>query len=508
MRFSTQNWARSLRRLLTGPVALALLPVGALAHYFLGSEVALFVIAVVLTVGLVLASSSGKPVPGARDGLTGLSLRRDMDGVLDAALSEEPETGKTTACLILEIDDFNLVSERFGRKAAEDTLRQCANRIRGVLREDDTAARLDGACFGIALAPVRRADLETLIQISSRLQSALSEPIAIDGTTIYVSSCVGFCLASRAPARSGEALIEAAETALAAARQIGPGAIRAFSREMRVEAQARHALLEEIGAALENGEIRPWFQPQVSTDTGAVTGFEALARWCHPDRGVIAPADFLHAIESSGLAERLGEIILYKALTALRSWDKAGLDVPNVSVNFSTDELRNPKLVDKIRWELDRFDLAPERLVLEILETVVADPDDDTISRNINGLAALGCGIDLDDFGTGHASISNIRRFAVGRIKIDRSFVTHIDEDQDQQRMISAILTMAERLGLETLAEGVETIGEHAMLAQLGCNHVQGFVLARAMPVEDTPAWLQKYRAKLSGAPEIGRQTG
>ncbi|MFV2035772.1 MAG: EAL domain-containing protein, partial [Halocynthiibacter sp.] len=130
------------------------------------------------------------------------------------------------------------------------------------------------------------------------------------------------------------------------------------------------------------------------------------------------------------------------------------------------------------------------------------------ISRNINGLAALGCSIDLDDFGTGHASIANIRRFTVSRIKIDRSFVTHVDDDRDQQRMISAILTMAERLGLETLAEGVESISEHAMLAQLGCDHIQGFALARAMPFEDTPAWLQKYRAKLPSAPLIGRQIG
>ena len=139
--------------------------------------------------------------------------------------------------------------------------------------------------------------------------------------------------------------------------------------------------------------------------------------------------------------------------------------------------------------DLDRFDLTPERLTVEVLETVIADMGDDIITRNIAGLATLGCAIDLDDFGTGHASIANIRRFAVGRIKIDRSFIMKVDTDPEQQRMVSAILTMAEQLGLETLGEGVETVGEHAMLAQLGCGHIQGYGLARPMPFEDTLDW-------------------
>jgi EAL domain-containing protein (putative c-di-GMP-specific phosphodiesterase class I) len=198
--------------------------------------------------------------------------------------------------------------------------------------------------------------------------------------------------------------------------------------------------------------------------------------------------------------------MLYHSLASLKKWDARGLDVPMVGVNFASDELRNPKLVDKIRWELDRFDLAPGRLAVEILETVVEDTDNDIITRNIGGLAQLGCAIDLDDFGTGHASIANIRRFAVGRIKIDRSFIENVDNDAEQQRMVAAILTMAERLDLDTLAEGVETIGEHSMLAQLGCGHIQGFGLARPMPFADTLDWIGKHREKLPLTPLAGRQ--
>lgn len=200
----------------------------------------------------------------------------------------------------------------------------------------------------------------------------------------------------------------------------------------------------------------------------------------------------------------MGEVILYHALSALVRWDRAGLSVPTVAVNFSAQELRNPKLAEKLKWELDRFDLEPRRLSIEILENVVAETDNDVVVANIAALAKLGCGIDLDDFGTGHASITSIRRFTVRRIKIDRSFVTKLDEDREQQKMVAAILSMAERLGLETLAEGVETPGEHAMLAQLGCGDVQGFGIARPMPIDDTMEWIARHRIKLGTMPKIG----
>jgi EAL domain-containing protein (putative c-di-GMP-specific phosphodiesterase class I) len=172
-------------------------------------------------------------------------------------------------------------------------------------------------------------------------------------------------------------------------------------------------------------------------------------------------------------------------------------------VNFSGAELNNPRHVEKIKWEMDRFNLAPPRLSVEVLETVIARAPDDQVTLNINGLVALGCRVDLDDFGTGHASISSIRRFKIDRLKIDRSFVMKADRDPEQQRMISAILTMAERLGLETLAEGVETVGEHALLAQLGCDHVQGFVIGKPMPFNETLDWIHAHEAKLQDTPKI-----
>jgi EAL domain-containing protein (putative c-di-GMP-specific phosphodiesterase class I) len=271
---------------------------------------------------------------------------------------------------------------------------------------------------------------------------------------------------------------------------------------MRARVANRSILAAEVAAAFERGEITAYFQPQVSTRSGEVTGFEALARWHHPVRGMIPPVEFLPALAQAGRMDRLGEAMVREALAALRHWDGLGLRIPRVGVNFSNAELADPSLVERIGWELDRNDLTPDRLVIEVLENVVANRAEDVVMRNLAGLARLGCCLDLDDFGTGHASITSIRRFSIERIKIDRSFVTRIDDDPEQQKMVSAILTMAERLGLDTLAEGVETAAERAMLAKLGCGHVQGFAIARPMPLSETADWLRaQARARHDGTP-------
>lgn len=503
------DFAAKIRHLLSGQHALAFLPAICLGAFWLGGETALVTTAVGLPALLAIANIMSRPTNTRKndtDGLTGLPMRPHLISAIDQILEVQPSTGRSTACMAISIDDFNGLEASFGTNTAEEILKTTARRVADVMRDHDVVTRLDGPRFAIALAPVRRADLETLIQLSSRLQAALCEPLSIDATKVFVTASIGFCLPARAPGQSGAAYLDAAEAALADAKSNGAGSIRAFTPGAIQTTLDRGTALAEVGDALENGQIVPWFQPQISTNTGTVSGMEALARWIHPEKGVVPPAEFLTAIEENGLIERLGEIILYHSFTALQTWDKAGFDVPTISVNFSATELSNPKLVDKIRWELDRFELAPERLTVEILENVIASSDNDIITRNIAALSQLGCGIDLDDFGTGHASIANIRRFAVKRIKIDRSYVTRCDVDRNQQDMLAAILTMAERINLQTLTEGVETVGEHAMLAQLGCDHVQGFSISRPMAFDLTLNWMDAHRQKLAQTPQIGRK--
>lgn len=493
------------------PEWLVFLPAATLGAFWLGGEGWLMFLA--LGTPMVFAISGAfrfvEPAsPHLPDGLTGLAIRPQIIQQLDTILADAPITGRSTVCLVIQFDDAEKLVDQHGRAAQTEILARCAERLCSALREGDIVARLEGGGFAVALAPVRRLDLETAVQLAARLQAALVPPISLNALRIYVTCSVGFCLGARAPEANGKSLLDAAQIAADDASRHGPGAIRAFQPEMARHRSDRKALRDDLERAMDEGQIRPYFQPQISTDTATITGFEALARWHHPERGIIPPAEFLPLIDDLGLSDRLGEVILFNALTALKRWDKSGHKIASVAVNFSKTELRDPKLAERLKWELDRFDLTPERLTVEILENVVAETDNDVIVRNVAALARLGCGIDLDDFGTGHASITSIRRFAVRRIKIDRSFVARVDEDRDQQQMVSAILSMAERLNLQTLAEGVETAGEHSMLAQLGCGHVQGFGIARPMPFEETLEWIERFQARKGNILRIGHRAG
>lgn len=495
------------------PEATMFLPALMLGSFWLGGEGALIVAALLIPLFHALAGilapppsrTAGQRVP--LDSVTGLAMRDGVMIAADSALETARNKGLSTACIVVRLDDADLLSERHGRAIETQILRRTGERLCGALRQDDVVGRLEGGIFAVVLHPVGRLDLETMLQLAARLQEAVSAPVSVDLATIHVSASIGFCQSSRARQGDASALVEAAEAAAQEARRNGPGAVRAYTSEMRSEEAARHSLRGEILAALDSGAIRAFYQPQLSTDTGAISGMEALVRWDHPERGLLAPDDFLSILHDAGLSDRLGEVMLFNALNALRSWDRAGLEISTVSVNLSPEELRNPRLADKIHWELDRFGVAPARLVVEILETVVPDSENDIILRNIARLAELGCGIDLDDFGTGHASIGNIRRLAVTRVKIDRSFVTRVDRDREQQRLVSAVLSMSERMEIGVLAEGVETLGEHAMLAQLGCGFVQGYAIARPMPFEETISWTERHRAKLAQTRHIGNQT-
>ena len=504
MRLSLPPHARAI---LSAPLplvlALALIPLLGLAAFTAGDLRGLVIFLASLPAGvLVTRLLLPQGHRGGRDPLTGLPLRDGLIAAVDRALSE---TRKDTVCgvFILELDGFRELEQRHDRTAVERLLAITARRLRSVLREADVICRLDGPGFGVALAPSRRLDLEPAVQLAGRLQRAICEPVSISGMNFYLSAAIGFSLSSRHRAPAAEDMVQGATLAMIEAQRNGPAGIRSYSDAMRARVASRSILATEVAEAFDRGEITAFFQPQVSTRTGEVTGFEALARWHHPIRGLIPPVEFLPALAQAGRMDRLGETMVREALAALRHWDGLGLRIPRVGVNFSNAELADPGLVDRIAWELDLHDLTPDRLVIEVLENVVANRAEDVVVRNLAGLARLGCCLDLDDFGTGHASITSIRRFSIERIKIDRSFVTRIDDDPEQQKMVGAILTMAERLGLDTLAEGVETEGERAMLARLGCGHIQGFGIARPMPLSETADWIRtQSRARPDPRPD------
>jgi EAL domain-containing protein (putative c-di-GMP-specific phosphodiesterase class I) len=405
---------------------------------------------------------------------------------------------------VIQFDNPALLCDRLGRVCQSELLAACIARLRGALRPGDMLFALEDGSLAVTLATAPRLDLEIMARIAGRMHLVVQQPMTLAQGPVQVTCSIGFCHAQLLPLPNGRALLDAAQIAGDEAARHRPGAIRSFSPELARARADRDALRAEFADAVKRGEVQAHFQPQLSTDSGEVSGIEALARWQHPERGCLSPADFLPAIEGSDLVCLLGQAMLTQSLATLAELDRKGIRIPSVAVNFSATELCDPELPERLKWALDRFQLAPERLTVEVLESVVAGDGDDIIASNIARIAAAGCGVDLDDFGTGNASITAIRRFALNRLKIDRSFVQGIDQNRNQQQLVTAILSLAERLGLDTLAEGVETSGEHALLAQLGCGHVQGFAIARPMPTGDLSAWLLAHREKLARALQIG----
>lgn len=481
--------------LLNRPELAVFLPALALSAFWAGGQWALGALALALPMAML---GTG------RRSATALAVSDQVIAVLDGILRDRTDRGATTGCFVIQFDDPSCLCDRHGRARQSEILAGCIARLRGALRPGDMLYALEDGSLVVVLATTARLDLEVMVRIAGRLQMVVQQPMVLGPDVVQVTCSIGFGHARQLEAESGRALLDAAQIAADEAMRFRPGAIRGYSTDLARARADRDLLRGGFAAAVASGQIRAYFQPQLSTDSGEVTGMEALVRWLHPERGCLAPGAFLPALEATPLMGLLGQEMVAQSLAAQEDWDRAGVRVPTVAVNFSAPELRDPELPDRLKWALDRHDLAPSRLTVEVLESVVAGEGDDIITRNIARIAGLGCGVDLDDFGTGNASITTIRRFAPRRLKIDRSFVAGVDSDREQQKLVTAILSLAERLGLETLAEGVETQGEHAMLAQLGCGHVQGYVIARPMPMEEVAPWMERHQDRLTKALRIG----
>ncbi len=490
-----------LVQIATGPQIWVFFPLISLAAFWFGGEFALIAVAIIVPtlwafVGQFRPNSEW--LYGDKDALTGTIMRDGFIAWLDHKLPLAEKTNREVAVMALTIDDIDALEERFGRGMRDSVLEETARRLTGFLRDDDMVARI-GSGFAVGLSNVRPPETENLLQLSRRIQSIFDEPFCEGPTRTYCSMSIGIASECHIKGTGGANLVAGAQRASELAAIAGPGSVRVYSNGLSSARQNERDQAREISNALETGEIFAWFQPQIFTENGSVSGFEALARWDHPERGLIAPGYFLDDVEKAGLSQRLAEVILKQSLTALNAWDAAGFNVPTISVNFSSEELRNPRLPDYVRWELDRHGIQPDRLVVEVLESVVAESSEDVISRTLNALSRIGCRIDLDDFGTGYTSFINIRRFNVGRIKIDRSLVSQLDHDEDQHKMVSALLAFSEKLGIKALAEGVETQEEIAALAELDCHEYQGYVAARPMPLGETLLWLEDRRPTETG---------
>lgn len=481
--------------------AVAFLTCGGIAFVLLGKSGLL--VSVLFLPLMVFLTLQTLPTPSEETDLSAPQKRPFLLGWLSRFLGQ---IDHPTVAMVVEIDNFNRLEEVYGNDTMEAVITFVQNAIETHLTELDVTVHLDGPRFGAALAPQAPHDIEGMLNTCTRIQHAMANAPLATPLPVQLTASIGFASSDRIKRPTAENLTDSAFAALAEARRKAPSAVRRFSRAIAAKRASELRTAKDATRALDQGEIFAYFQPQINLMDGSLAGFEALTRWHHPTRGILSPAEFLPALEQAALLPNLGDKMIRQAIQALNFWDTSGIHVPMIGVNFSTEELRNPRLVDRVSMHLEVGNIAPERLVIEVLETVVAHQAEEDIVANLAALADLGCGIDLDDFGTGYASITNIKRFSVGRIKIDRSFVSGIDSDLVQRNMVGAILNMAERLGVSTLAEGIETRAECDVLRSLGCENAQGFQIARPMPIEETVDWARAYFGRDAAPLEIARR--
>lgn len=486
-----QKAVRNAPQIFTAGRLLAVLPLALLCVYWGLGETGLVAFSLGAPMFALAAAAMrvNSPLPVEFEPPAGQMTRAQLVGWLNCVMSSSATL--QPAVIVMVIDELDGIETRFGRDGREIIIGETMLRLRETLRQDDTIALLENQEIAFALRDVRPPETENLLRLARRLQSICDEPFPVGPSRVYCTISIGFGAALQLTDPTPEKLLQAAESAGKFAVSAGPSSVRVFSEGLNSAKDEERRKTRALSSALETGEIFAWYQPQVTSDGGSIVGFEALARWDRPEHGLVMPGAFLPSIQKAGLSQRLAEVILKQALTALNAWDAAGFSVPAISVNFSGEDLRNPRLSDYVLWELDRFDLAPDRLVIEILESIIADQHEEAITRTLIALSRAGCRIDLDDFGTGSTSMLNVQRFNVSRLKIDRCLVSHLDRDPNQQRMVAALLSFAEKLGIEALAEGVETETERETLRKLGCKLVQGHVAARPMPLGETLLWLE-----------------
>jgi diguanylate cyclase (GGDEF)-like protein/PAS domain S-box-containing protein len=411
------------------------------------------------------------------DALTGLPNRALFLQRLQHAVQRGARSTQSIGVLFLDLDDFKYVNDALGHRAGDQLLAEVATRLLTATRMGDTAARLGGDEFTLLLEEIP--DVTVALQIAERIEKALAAPIAIDGREVRVAASIGIACMPAATA-DPEDLVAQADAAMYAAKERGKGTIELFDPSMRDRAWSRLELENELRAALEAGSITVHYQPVIDLATGEISDVEALARWEHPQRGLLAPAHFIPVAEQSGLIVPLGLAVLRQACSQLSAWlVELGDRAPQgVSVNLSARQFRDPGLVDAVAETLAAAGLDPSRLTLEITETVMIS-DTATAAEALRALRALGVRLVIDDFGTGFSALTYFKRFDLDGMKIDRSFVAAMTGHKQDRAIVEAAIAFARATGLTVTAEGVEDDDQLALLRGLGCDRAQGYLFAR-----------------------------
>lgn len=435
------------------------------------------------------------------DALTGLPNRALFLDRVEHALNRDQRTGEHASVIFLDLDDFKTINDALGHAAGDEALVAVARRLLACMRTTDTAARLGGDEFAILLEDLPGP--AEVFEIVARILQALGEPLTLEASVVSISTSVGIVVSNGTEANAGE-LLRNADLAMYKAKGAGKGRYEIFEAGMHAAVVERLELKADMERGMEGGEFVPHYQPIIDLDSGRIVALEALVRWQHPHRGLIAPAEFIDLAEETGLIIPMGRAVLRQACREVQSLqDRYGCDSPlKLSVNLSARQLRDPGLVDDVADALREAELTAEQLTLEITESILM-ADTEGAAATLSALKLLGVKLALDDFGTGYSSLSYLQRFPVDMLKIDKSFVDGLGSRGADESLVLAIVGLGQMLGLAITAEGIEVDGQLARLKELRCKFGQGYYFSKPVTGRQMAQLLASDRETGHAAPGL-----
>ena len=415
------------------------------------------------------------------DPLTGLPNRVLFRERLADSMKEAEREKRLVALLLLDMDYFKAVNETWGHAACNQVLQMMSVRLSQWSREGDLVARIGGDKFAIALSSIARSEDAALV--SRRLLEMMSRPVKINGQEIHCSGSIGIAIYSD-EGEDADILLKKADTAMYQAKKKGRGAFQFYSEAMDIDTKERLEMETGLRRAIQRHEFKLHYQPQVDLQSGRMVGVEALLRWQHPERGMIPPDDFIPTAEETSLILPIGEWVLHEACTRNKGWQDAGHPPLRIAVNISGVQLKQPVFIETVERILRATGLHPEWLELELTESIMMKDTEETL-RILGRLKEMGVYLSIDDFGTGYSSLEYLKRFPIDKLKMDRSYVCGLPDGAHDVAIAEAILAMAGGLGLQVLAEGVETEEQVRFLKARNCHQSQGFYFSHPMSAED-----------------------
>lgn len=415
------------------------------------------------------------------DPLTGLFNRRKLDIELDELSQRQTQSRNRFSIIHLDLDRFKQINDTLGHAAGDAMLIHAAKILKQYVHKDDLVARIGGDEFVIVVQ--NNCERETLKSLALNIIDAFRQPMDFEGFSCRCGVSIGIAFGEGQNADARKTLINA-DLALYRAKSMGRNRYEFFTQNLQAEVINNKRIADEILAGIENGEFETWYQPQFCAKTREIAGAEALIRWRHPARGIVTPDKFLRIAEDLNVMAALDRQVLETALTDKRLWNLKGITLPRVSVNVSLRRLNNENLLDS----LADLNIMPGEVAFELVESIFLDESEHLVSSNIERIKALGIDIEVDDFGTGHTSIVSLLRLKPKRLKIDRQLVMPLLEASQERTLVRSIIDIARSLGIETVAEGVESMEHATMLGQMGCDLLQGYAFAKPLSAEDFSA--------------------